>query len=75
MQPSSATPSGKVDNDMGWKSTSTVTRDEALADILANLDGLSNEALAEMLEIALGGDNHGSNYSVIDNAPEGRVPE
>lgn len=49
---------------MGWKSTINITREKALSLIYENLDNLNDEDLAEILEIALGNDKHGYNYSI-----------
>jgi hypothetical protein len=52
---------------MGWKSTITLSRQEALG-ILASIsfDDLTNERLAQIVEEVMGGDDHGHNYMVLD---------
>ncbi len=53
---------------MGWKSTITLSRAEAL-EIIATFprEELSNEILGEMIEAMRGGCDHGHNYSVRDH--------
>jgi hypothetical protein len=55
---------------MGHKSTLTISREEALSIISsANLEELSNEDLAEMVEAVLGGENHSHNYIITGDYP------
>lgn len=58
---------------MGWKSTIDMTRIE-MEDAVKNLydftEHLSNEQLSEILEILMGGEEHGHNYRVV---PDGYV--
>ena len=50
---------------MGWKSTITISREEALNIIAnANLEEMSNEDLAVIVEAVLGCENHGHNYII-----------
>lgn len=54
---------------MGWKSTVDLTRDEALQIIAnADLEALDDETLAELVELISGGENHGNNYRIINEA-------
>lgn len=54
---------------MGWKSTVTISREEALNIIAnANFDEMSNEDLAVIVEAVQGGENHGYNYIVYGDS-------
>lgn len=58
---------------MGWKSTETLTRAEAIRAIeeeALNLERLSDQTLAEVLEAIRGGELHGSNYTIVDGPKE-----
>lgn len=50
---------------MGWKSTLDITREEALKIVYDNLEDLNDELLAEVVEAALGGYEHGHNYMIV----------
>ena len=58
---------------MGWKSTICLTREQTEGAVQRALDLglsiLSDEQLADLLELLRGGDDHGHNYSVV---PEGQ---
>lgn len=58
---------------MGWKSTVTVTREEALSLIYAHLEEISDENLADVLEAVMGGDSHGYNYAIGE--PDDRIQD
>lgn len=50
---------------MGWKSTVDITREEALRIIYDRLEECDDEAISEILEEVLGGENHGHNYMIV----------
>jgi hypothetical protein len=56
---------------MGWKSTISLTREQMEQSVrleLAkreDLSGLSDEELSDLLELLMGGDEHGNNYRVV----------
>lgn len=55
---------------MGWKSTTTITREEALNLIYIHLEDVSDENLADALEAVMGGESHGSNYTIIGESDD-----
>jgi hypothetical protein len=58
---------------MGWKSTITVTREEALSLIYSRLEEASDKNLADALEAVMGGDEHGNNYAIGE--PDDRIQD
>lgn len=58
---------------MCWKSTVTVTREEALSLIYIHLETISDENLADVLESVMGGDLHSHNYAIGE--PDDRIQD
>lgn len=52
---------------MGWKSTIDMTRKAMEEAVQAKFDveGLSDEELSELMELFMGGEEHGHNYRVV----------
>ena len=52
---------------MGWKSTIDLTREVALSIVSSelNYENISDDDLAELVELVRGGENHGHNYRII----------